>query len=77
MKRLVVVADRGLLSLDKLQMLSKLKLPGDRTLEFILAVPGRWLASSTAGKPERSSAGASSPTAAPRRGCSTRCARRT
>ena len=40
-KRLVVVADRGLLSLDNLQMLSELKLPGDRALEFILAVPGR------------------------------------
>ena len=40
-KRLVVVADRGLLSLDNLQMLSELKLPGDRVLEFILAVPGR------------------------------------
>ena len=40
-RRLVVVADRGLLSLDNLQMLSELKLPDARTLEFILAVPGR------------------------------------
>jgi transposase len=40
-KRLVVVADRGLLSLDNLQMLKELKLPDARTLEFILAVPGR------------------------------------
>jgi transposase len=40
-RRLVVVADRGLLSLDNLQMLGELKLPGDRKLEFILAVPGR------------------------------------
>ena len=40
-RRLVVVADRGLLSLDNLQMLSELKLAGDRALEFILAVPGR------------------------------------
>ena len=40
-RRLVVVADRGLLSLDNLQMLSELKLPGERALEFILAVPGR------------------------------------
>jgi hypothetical protein len=40
-RRLVVVADRGLLSLDNLQMLSELKLPGGRVLEFILAVPGR------------------------------------
>jgi len=40
-KRLVVVADRGLLSLDNLEELGKLKLPGARALEFILAVPGR------------------------------------
>ena len=40
-RRLVVVADRGLLSLDNLQMLGELKLPGERTLEFVLAVPGR------------------------------------
>ena len=40
-RRLVVVADRGLLSLDNLQMLSGLKLPDDQALEFILAVPGR------------------------------------
>jgi transposase len=40
-RRLVVVADRGLLSLDNLQMLSEFKLPDARTLEFILAVPGR------------------------------------
>ena len=41
MRRLVVVADWALLSLDNLQMLSELKLPGERALEFILAVPGR------------------------------------
>lgn len=55
-RRLVVVADRGLLSLDNIEALSKLRLPqevgdrvgdragdqsGDRALEFILAVPGR------------------------------------
>jgi len=40
-KRLIVVADRGLLSLDNLEELGKLKLPGARALEFILAVPGR------------------------------------
>ena len=40
-RRLVVVADRGLLSLDNLQMLGELKLSGDRKLEFVLAVPGR------------------------------------
>ena len=40
-KRLVVVADRGLLSLDNIEALSKLHTAGDRALEFILAVPGR------------------------------------
>ena len=40
-RRLVVVADRGLLSLDNIQALTKLKVDGDRPLEFILAVPGR------------------------------------
>ena len=41
-KRLVVVADRGLLSLDNLDALSKLSLAGrPQALEFILAVPGR------------------------------------
>jgi transposase len=40
-RRLVVVADRGLLSLDNIEALSKLHLAGDRALEFILAVPGR------------------------------------
>lgn len=40
-KRLIVVADRGLLSLDNIEQLGKLKVAGDRPLEFILAVPGR------------------------------------
>ena len=41
-KRLAVVADRGLLSLDNLEALSKLPLAGrPNALEFILAVPGR------------------------------------
>ncbi|MDZ7812813.1 MAG: IS1634 family transposase [Ideonella sp.] len=40
-RRLVVVADRGLLSLDNMEALSKLRVAGDRPLEFILAVPGR------------------------------------
>jgi hypothetical protein len=40
-KRLVVVADRGLLSLDNIEALAKLHVAGDRPLEFILAVPGR------------------------------------
>ena len=39
-RRLIVVADRGLLSLDNVEALSKLS-AGDRALEFILAVPGR------------------------------------
>jgi len=41
LRRLIVVADRGLLSLDNLDELAALKLPGERTLEYILAVPGR------------------------------------
>ena len=40
-RRLVVVADRGLLSLDNIEELAKLALPGGKPLEFILAVPGR------------------------------------
>ena len=44
-RRLVVVADRGLLSLDNIEALAKLRVAGDaageRPLEFILAVPGR------------------------------------
>lgn len=40
-KRIVLVADRGLLSMDNLEDLSQLRLPGDRPLEFILAVPAR------------------------------------
>jgi len=40
-KRLIVVADRGLLSLDNMDELGKIKLPSGQPLEFILAVPGR------------------------------------
>ena len=40
-KRLIVVADRGLLSLDNVEELGKILLPGGNALEFILAVPGR------------------------------------
>lgn len=44
-KRLIVVADRGLLSLDNMDELRKIKLPHGQSkgqaLEFILAVPGR------------------------------------
>lgn len=40
-RRLVMVADRGLLSLDNLEDLSNITLPSGQPLEFILAVPGR------------------------------------
>lgn len=40
-RRVVLVADRGLLSLDNLQALSAIELKGGAPLEFILAVPGR------------------------------------
>jgi transposase len=40
-KRLIVVADRGLLSLDNIDELGKITLPSGQALEFILAVPGR------------------------------------
>lgn len=41
LRRLVLVADRGLLSLDNLEQLQKLTLPNGQALEFIIAVPGR------------------------------------
>lgn len=40
-RRLVVVADRGLLSVDNLEQLQTLEAAGGKPLEFILAVPGR------------------------------------
>jgi transposase len=40
-QRLIVVADRGLLSLDNVEELKKIALPSGQALEFILAVPGR------------------------------------
>ena len=40
-RRLVLVADRGLLSLDNLEALQQICLPGGAPLEFVLAVPGR------------------------------------
>ncbi len=40
-KRLIVVADRGLLSLDNVDELAEISLPDGNPLEFILAVPGR------------------------------------
>ncbi len=40
-KRVIAVADRGLLSTDNLADLQAITLPGGGTLEFILAVPGR------------------------------------
>ena len=39
--RLIVVADRGLLSLDNLREMQAIHLPNGAPLEFILAVPGR------------------------------------
>jgi transposase len=40
-KRVIAVADRGLLSTDNLADLQSITLPGGGVLEFILAVPGR------------------------------------
>lgn len=40
-KRVIAVADRGLLSTDNLAELQAITLPGGGQLEFILAVPGR------------------------------------
>ena len=40
-RRLILVADRGLLSLDNLEALKGIKLTNGRALEFIIAVPGR------------------------------------
>ncbi len=40
-KRIVAVADRGLLSTENLTDLQAIELPGGNKLEFILAVPGR------------------------------------
>ena len=40
-RRLIVVADRGLLSLDNIDELSKIEVLAGQPLEFILAVPGR------------------------------------
>jgi hypothetical protein len=40
-RRLILVADRGLLSLDNLEALQAIKLGSGQPLEFIIAVPGR------------------------------------
>ena len=40
-KRVIAVADRGLLSIDNLAELQAIGLPGGGKLEFIPAVPGR------------------------------------
>lgn len=40
-RRVIAVADRGLLSIDNLAELQAIALPGGGMLEFILAVPGR------------------------------------
>jgi hypothetical protein len=37
----VLVADRGLLSLDNLDALAEIRLDSGEPLEFVLAVPGR------------------------------------
>ena len=39
-QRIILVADRGLLSVDNLAMLDGLKV-GNQPLEYIVAVPGR------------------------------------
>ena len=41
LQRLILVADRGLLSLDNLESLQQISLYGGKPLEFIIAVPGR------------------------------------
>ncbi|MBK7146981.1 MAG: IS1634 family transposase [Xanthomonadales bacterium] len=41
LKRVVLVADRGLLSLDNLAAIEALRTPADKPIEYILAVPGR------------------------------------
>lgn len=40
-RRLIVVADRGLLSVDNIEQLAEFRAAGGKPLEFILAVPGR------------------------------------
>jgi transposase len=40
-RRLILVADRGLLSLDNLESLQAIRLSSGQALEFIIAVPGR------------------------------------
>ena len=50
-KRVIAVADRGLLSIDNLEELQAMLLPGGGKLEFILAVPGRVGAGQWDGRP--------------------------
>lgn len=49
LRRLVFMADRGRLSLDHLDVLDGLTLPGGRTVEYIVAVPARRCTQLTAG----------------------------
>lgn len=49
LRRVVFVADRGMLALDTLDLLEKLTLPGGRTVEYIIAVPARRCTRVTAG----------------------------
>ena len=41
LRRLILVADRGLLTEDNLEILEQLKLPNGRAVEYIVAVPAR------------------------------------
>ena len=41
MCRLILIADRGLLSLDNLESLQAIRLGSGQPLEFIIVVPGR------------------------------------
>ena len=56
-KRVIAVADRGLLSTDNLAELQAITLPGGGPLEFILAVPGRaWTSLRRLRRPARAGA---------------------
>jgi transposase len=41
LQRLVVIADRGMLSLENLELLERIRLPRGRAVEYIVAVPAR------------------------------------
>lgn len=48
-RRMVLVADRGMISFDNLDELDAMELPGGRRMEYILAVPARRYREMTAG----------------------------